>query len=54
MNLSVPSAAFLAAFVVHVGLDWTWEFPAVTLIALLFAAAAAQPARPRARARSSA
>ena len=38
------AAACLTAFLVHVGLDWTWEFAAVTLIALLFAAAAVEPA----------
>ncbi len=47
--IAPAAAACLAAFLVHVGLDWTWEFPAVTLIALLFAAAAVQPARARAR-----
>jgi hypothetical protein len=34
------AAACLAAFLVHVGLDWTWEFPAVTLVALVLAAGA--------------
>jgi hypothetical protein len=38
------AAAGLAAFLVHVGLDWTWEFPAVTLVPLLLAAAALAPA----------
>jgi O-antigen ligase len=41
------AAACLAAWLVHLGLDWTWEFPAVTLIPLMLAAAALQgPARP--------
>jgi hypothetical protein len=33
-------AAILAAFAVHAGLDWDWEMPAVTLVALLAGAAA--------------
>jgi O-Antigen ligase len=33
-------AAALAAWAVHAGLDWDWEMPAVTLMALLLAAAA--------------
>jgi hypothetical protein len=33
-------AAVLAAFAIHAGLDWDWEMPAVTLLALLVAAAA--------------
>jgi hypothetical protein len=44
------AAACIAAFIVHVGLDWTWEFPAVTLIALLLSAAAVQPSMARANA----
>jgi len=32
-------AAVLAAFALHAGLDWDWEMPAVSLIALLMAAA---------------
>jgi hypothetical protein len=48
--LAPAAAACTAAFLVHVGLDWTWEFPAVTLIALIFAAAATQPVRARTRA----
>ncbi len=32
-------AAVLAAFAVHAGLDWDWEMPALTLTALLAAAA---------------
>jgi hypothetical protein len=35
--------ACLAAFLVHVGLDWTWEVPAVVLVVLLLSAAALQP-----------
>jgi|SRR5438270_1102391 len=42
--------AVLAAFAVHAGLDWDWEMPAVSLIALIFAAAVLQPARGRSRA----
>jgi hypothetical protein len=33
-------AAALAAWAIHAGLDWDWEMPAVTLIALLLAAVA--------------
>jgi hypothetical protein len=37
----LPAAiAVLAAFAVHAGVDWDWELPAVTLPALLLAAAA--------------
>jgi hypothetical protein len=44
--LAAVAAAVVTAFVIHVGIDWTWEFPAVTLVALLLAAAAlAVPAR---------
>jgi hypothetical protein len=32
------SVAALAAFATHAGLDWDWEMPAVTLVALLLAA----------------
>jgi hypothetical protein len=40
----VPAAAgVLAALAVHLGLDWDWEMPAVTLPALILAAAALQP-----------
>jgi hypothetical protein len=35
----VGPAAVLAAFAIHAGLDWDWEMPAVSLIALLMAAA---------------
>jgi hypothetical protein len=35
----VGPAALLAAFAIHAGLDWDWEMPAVSLIALLMAAA---------------
>jgi O-Antigen ligase len=41
------AAAVLAAFAVHAGLDWDWEMPAVSLVALIFAAAVLQPARGR-------
>jgi hypothetical protein len=34
------AAAVLTAFLVHAGVDWDWEIPAVTLPALLLAAAA--------------
>jgi O-antigen ligase len=37
------SAAVLAAFAVHAGLDWDWEMPAVSLIPLILAAAVLQP-----------
>ena len=33
-----PAAAF-AAWALHAGLDWTWEMPALTLVALLLAGA---------------
>ena len=36
------AAAVLGAFAVHAGLDWDWEMPSVTLVALLLAAAAVQ------------
>ncbi len=36
--LRTAAAACLIAFLVHVALDWTWEFPAVTLIPLLLVA----------------
>jgi O-antigen ligase len=38
-GLATGPAAVLAAFAVHAGLDWDWEMPAVSLFALLFAAA---------------
>jgi O-Antigen ligase len=45
-DLVAPAAAAcLVALLVHVGLDWTWEFPAVTLVALILAAAAAASGR---------
>jgi O-antigen ligase len=40
---SAAAAAVLAAFAVHAGLDWDWEMPAVTLVALILAAAILQP-----------
>jgi O-antigen ligase len=40
-DLVLPAAAAaMAAFAVHAGVDWDWELPAVTLPALLLAAAA--------------
>lgn len=45
--LLAAAAAVLGAFAVHAGLDWDWEMPSVTLVALLLAAAAIQ--RPAAR-----
>ena len=40
----VPAAAaVVAAFLVHVGVDWDWELPGVTLPVLLLAAAAMTP-----------
>jgi hypothetical protein len=41
-------AAGLAAWAVHAGLDWDWEMPAVSLLALLLAAAAIAWAEERA------
>jgi O-antigen ligase len=40
--LLAAAAGVLAAFAVHAGLDWDWEVPAVTTVALLLAAAAIQ------------
>lgn len=40
--LLAAAAAVLAAFAVHAGVDWDWEVPAVTLPALLLAAAGVQ------------
>jgi O-antigen ligase len=40
--LLAAGAAVLGAFAVHAGLDWDWELPAVTLPALLLAAAVIQ------------
>ena len=40
--LLAASSAVLAAFAVHAGVDWDWEIPAVTLPALLLAAAIVQ------------
>ena len=37
--LAAGPAAGLAAWAVHAGLDWNWEMPALTLVALLLAAA---------------
>jgi hypothetical protein len=45
--LVAAAAAVLGAFAVHAGLDWDWEVPAVSLPALLLAAAVVQ--RPAAR-----
>ena len=40
--LLAAGAAVLAAYAVHAGLDWDWEVPSVTLVALLAAAAVVQ------------
>ena len=40
--LLAAGAAVLGAFAVHAGLDWDWEVPTVTLVALLMAAALIQ------------
>jgi hypothetical protein len=40
--LLATAGAVLAAFAIHAGVDWDWEVPAVTLPALLLAAAALQ------------
>ncbi len=42
-TLAPAAVACLAAFFVHVGLDWTWEVPAVVLVVLVLAAAALTP-----------
>jgi O-Antigen ligase len=38
-SLAAGPAALLATFAVHAGLDWDWEMPAVSLLALLMAGA---------------
>jgi len=47
-----PAAAF-AAYVAHAPLDWDWEMPAVTLIAMILAGALIAMARPPAADQSS-
>ena len=45
-------AAALTVWVLHANVDWDWEMPAVTLVALVLAGsmiAAADRARPRGR-----
>lgn len=49
LGVPVAGAAALAVFVVHAALDWLWEVPAVTLLALLGAAVASAPSEPLAR-----
>ena len=44
--LLAAAAGVLAAFAVHAGLDWDWEVPAVSLVALILAAAALQEPAP--------
>ena len=44
--LLAAGAAVLGAFAVHAGMDWDWEMPAVTLPALLLAAAVIQRPAP--------
>jgi hypothetical protein len=44
--LLAAAAAVLGAYAVHAGLDWDWEMPAVTLVALLAAAAVVQRPEP--------
>ena len=44
--LLAAAAGVLAAFAVHAGLDWDWEMPAVSLVALILAAAAVQEPAP--------
>jgi hypothetical protein len=39
----LAAVGVLAAFAVHMGLDWDWEMPAVALIPLILAAACLQP-----------
>ena len=51
---AIGPIAALAAFGLHAGLDWDWEMPAVTLIAVVLAAllvAGADPPAPERRAR---
>ncbi len=38
------SVAALAAFALHAGIDWDWEMPALTLVALALAASLMGPA----------
>jgi hypothetical protein len=45
---AMPGAvAALAAFGFHAGIDWDWEMPALSLVALLLAATVCAAARPR-------
>jgi O-antigen ligase len=44
------SVAALAAFALHAGIDWDWEMPALTLVALALAASLMGPASPEAAA----
>jgi O-antigen ligase len=49
-DVVLPAAAgVVAAFLVHVGVDWDWELPAVTLPALIMAAAAITRPEPETR-----
>jgi O-antigen ligase len=44
------AGAALAAWAVHAGVDWDWEMPALTLVAVLLAGSVLARAAPRARA----
>ena len=37
-NRQPAAIAALAAFALHAGLDWDWELPALSLVAILLAA----------------
>jgi hypothetical protein len=47
VRTDAAAGAALAAWAVHAGVDWDWEMPALTLVALLLAGAAIARAAPR-------
>ncbi len=49
VGVPVAAAAAMIVFAVHAGLDWLWEVPAVTALALLCAAVASAPTEDRPR-----
>jgi hypothetical protein len=48
VRTDAAAGAALAAWAVHAGVDWDWEMPALTLVAVLLAGAAIARASPRA------